>query len=323
MGFRDRALAFAGIGIAGFLGLWAYASYRVRRFEDLDPESAGAPGAFVDIDGARIHYVDTGRGEPVVLIHGFNGSTFGYRYTIAELARHYRVVAIDLLGCGYSARPAKGDYSLTAQAELVARVMDRLGVERAAVAGHSMGGSVAMRLALGHPARVSRLVLVDAADDELRRGERFGLLARPFLPIAAMLTLHRRRFRRLSARTAVHDPAHLTPEMLEGYFRPTRMKGHLRAQSRLLVDRRRDEPLTPERVSQPALVLWGEHDHWIPLARGEELAAAIPNARLVVVPSAGHLPLEEQPDFCNRALLEFLRSTDVAPLDQAGVAATP
>ena len=84
------------------------------------------------------------------------------------------------------------------------------------------------------------------------------------------------------------------------------MKGHRRALGSLMVDRRRDEPLRPEEISAPTLILWGEHDRFLPPEAGEELAGRIPNARLELVPSAGHLPLEEQPDYCNRALLAFL-----------------
>ena len=305
----NRALRIATLAGAAGGGLFAYARYGVRRFEDLEPESAGAPGSFVDVDGVRIHYVEAGRGETVVLIHGLNASTFSFRHTIPELAQHYRVVALDLKGFGYSARPVEGDFSLTAQADLVAQVMAQLGIERAAVVGHSMGGAVAMRLALRSPERVTRLVLVASATDrELRRGLRSARFVRPFLPVAAFLILHRERFRRKWLETAVHDPAHLTPEVREGHLRPSRMKGHLRALGALLTDRRLDEPLAPEAIRQPTRILWGEDDRWLPPASGEELARTIPNARFDLVPGAGHLVLEEQPDYCNRALPAFLRS---------------
>ena len=296
---------------AALAGLFAYARVAVRRFENLDPGSAGAPGAFLDVNGVRLHYLEAGRGEAVVLIHGLSASTFSFRHTIPELARYYRVVALDLKGAGYSDRPAEGDYSLGTQASLVERAMTRLGIERAAVVGHSLGGAVAMRLALQFPGRVTRLVLVDsAADGELRRSARLLSLLRPFVPIAALFTLHRPGFRRLSIRSVVHDPGHVTPAVVEGYFRPTRMKGHLRSLGALLADCRRDEPLRPEAIRQPTLILWGEHDRWLPLARGEDLAARIPGARLKVVPSAGHLPLEEQPAYCNTALVAFLRAPE-------------
>jgi pimeloyl-ACP methyl ester carboxylesterase len=190
--------------------------------------------------------------------------------------------------------------------------MGRLGIERAAVVGHSMGGGVAMRLALLYPERVSRLVLVDSIGDrEMRRSRGSGVL-RPLQPLLSLATSQNPAFRRFAMRVVAHDPAYATPEVIEGYFRPTRMKGTARAYGALAADARKDAPLEPERIRQRTLLIWGEHDRVIPLASGEELAARIPNAQLAVVQSAGHMPLEEQSAASNRLLLDFLRPPEPA-----------
>lgn len=309
-----RAGAIAGAALAA---LSAAARFSVRRFEKLELESAGAPGSFVDVDGARLHYVEAGTGEPVVLIHGLGASTFTFRHTIPELAQRYRVVAIDLRGFGYSDR-SEADYSLETQADLVARAMERLGIARAVVAGHSMGGAVAQRLALRHPARVERLVLVDSATDhEWGNGRRRARLMRPFAPMLSAAA-YGRRVRRRIMRAEVHDPAFVTDDIVEEFTRSRKVKGSARVMTQLLTaDRFRDEPVAVERIQQPTLVLWGEHDRLTKTAHGEELARRLPNARLVWVPGAGHLPLEEQPEFSNRALLSFLQGETAAP-DRAG-----
>ncbi|MEX1253874.1 MAG: alpha/beta fold hydrolase [Dehalococcoidia bacterium] len=302
-----RMLRLLALFWAAFCSLNIYARFAVRRFEDLDPETAGVPGSFIDVDGVRVHYVEAGHGEAVVLIHGWNGSTFNYRHAIPELAQHFRVVALDLKGYGYSERPKHGEYTLASQVELVRGLMDRLGVERVHVVGHSMGGDIAMRFAGKFPERVQRLVLVAAATDrDRRRANRFAAFVRPMLPMIAVLTLHRRGFRERALRSSVQDPAYVTPEVIEGAFRPMRMKGHQRAMGQQMVDHLRDEPFDPASLRLPTLILWGESDRWIPPAQGDELARKIPDARLVSVPAAGHLPLEEQPAFCNRELLRFL-----------------
>ena len=307
-----RRLALVGLA---FAGLNLYARRAVRNFEDLDLETPEAPGSYLDVDGVRLHYVEAGTGEPVVMLHGLNASTYSFRYAIPELAQSYRAVALDLKGFGYSERPRDSDYSLTAQADLVASAMNRLNIERAAVVGHSMGGDVAMRLALRHPQRVSRLVLVSSATDEqMRRGLRAARILRPFLPIVAVFTTHRTAYQRRALHFVTHDPAFVTPEVIECSYRPQRMRGHRRALGALLVDRARDEPLTPERIATPTLILWGEHDRLLPPSQGERLLERIPNARFVLVPSSGHRPLEEQPGFCNRALLEFLESREVTAI---------
>ena len=306
MGNAKRLAVGAALG---GLAYYIHAQRSVRRFESVEPGDARGPGAYLDIEGRRVHYVEAGTGEPVVLIHGWNGSTFSFRHVIPELAQAgYRAVAIDLFGYGYSTRDPDADYSITGQAHLVSAVMARLGIQRAAVIGHSMGGAVAMRLAIGHPERVGRLILVDSVSaGQMRRGRGPGRLLRPLLPVIATLTLHRESFRMRALRSAAHDPAFATPNVAEGYFRPMRVAGHLRAQGIMFSQRGRDEPLDPSTVRKPTLILWGEHDRWLPLSHGEALARLIPGARLVPVPSAGHLPLEEQPAFCNRRVLEFLR----------------
>jgi pimeloyl-ACP methyl ester carboxylesterase len=321
---RRRILRILSVILAALSALFAFARLLVRRCETDDPRTSGAPGQFVEIDGNLLHYVGAGQGEAVILLHGVGGSTFSFRFTIPELARYFRVVAVDLLGCGYSARPVKGDYRLSTQARMIRDLMDRLGIGRAAVVGHSMGGPVAMRLALSFPERVSRLVLVSSATDEiLRRGARPARLFRPFMTTFGPFFMNSRRFRRWERRTAVHDPAHITDEVLEGHMRFARMKGNMRAQARTLAGWLSDPPFYPEQVSQPTLVLWGEHDRWLPLEGGRELAASIPGARLEAVRSAGHMVLEEQPATSNRVLLDFLREGTAAPTvgagEQAGV----
>lgn len=311
MSKRSKVLRFAGMAGVAAIGLVTYGRYAIGRFERLEPGSAEAPGSYVDVDGVRIHCVEAGEGEPVVLVHGLNASTYAFRYIIPELAQRYRAVALDLKGFGHSERPAKSDYSLSAQADSVAGAMTQLGIESAMVVGHSMGGAVAMRVALRYPERVKRLVLVDSASDrEFRRGLGVAPLLRLGLFLALPFTLHSRRYQQLALRAQVHDPALLTPEFVEAHFRSSRMKGHQRALGALMADRRRDEPLAPEKIGAPTLILWGEHDRFLPPEVGEELAGRIPSARLELVPSSGHLPLEEQPGYCSRALLNFLGSEE-------------
>ena len=299
-----KLLAIAALA---FAALYAYALRRIRRFEYLDLRDADVPGSYVDVQGSRVHYVEAGRGEPVVLIHGIFASTFSFRHTIPELAQQHRVVAFDLRGFGYTDMPEDADYSLTAQTTLVHDAMARLGIERAGVIGHSMGGDVAMRLALSYPKSVSRLVLVDSVTGhETSRRHRLPALVRPLLPLVAGLSLNTRSIRR-GLLSAVHDPAHVTEDVVAGYELPMHVRGRLRAFRMLMAHRERDLPVEPERITQPTLVLWGEHDRWIPIEHGEELAQRIPNARFAVVRSAGHLPLEEQPVDTTRMLLDFLR----------------
>jgi len=297
------ALALVGIGLAG---LNAFVRSAAAKREDVDLATEEVPGSYLDVDGQRIHYVETGQGDAVLLLHGWNGSTFSMRRTIPDLAHRYRVVAIDLPGYGFSSRSENADYSTSAQADVVRSVLDRLQIDRAAaVLGHSMGGGVAMQLALRHPERVERLVLVSSVTpSETRRVRRLGFM-RPFIPLFG-LTLVREFIVRRALLGVAHDPAFVTQNVVDGYFRPLRVKGHLRSQAKQMADRQHEEAYEPRQIHQPTLILHGEHDRVIPLSTGRALAEQIPNAQPEVIRGAGHLALEEQPEECNKLLLEFL-----------------
>jgi pimeloyl-ACP methyl ester carboxylesterase len=302
---RKRLFLFAAVGLGT---VWSYSRRAVHRWEDVDLSAATQPGRSVEVDGVHLHYVEDGSGPPLVLLHGLNGSTFGFRLLMPYLTPHFRTIALDLMGFGYSDRLQHRDYSLGAQARLVAGFLDALGIAKASVLGHSLGGAVAMHLALEFPERVDRLILVSSASDsETRRGLRSSRLVRPLLPVVAAFTVQNQRFRRMSLRSACYDPAFVTPEMIEGYMAPTRVRGHLRALGSLMVDRRKDPPLDPSAISQPVLIIWGAADRWLPAPHGERLRALIPNSQMTIIENAGHLVLEEQPEESARAVVDFLR----------------
>ncbi|MCJ7510478.1 MAG: alpha/beta hydrolase [Dehalococcoidia bacterium] len=302
-----RILLLGGLMAGALAALWAYPRWLVKRCENLDLADVPKPGNMIRLDGVGIHYVDRGQGPPLVLIHGLAGSIGNFRYNIPVLSEHLRVVALDLKGFGYSERPAAGDYSPTAQALLVGELMDRLGIPRAAVLGHSMGGAIALRLAATWPEKVDRLILVDSVPPG-RMVPRFA--ASPplpsFLRLGTALVLHQPRLREIVLRQGFYDPAFLSPEMLEEFRRIARIRGSANAIASLLSDAARDEPLDLSRVRQPVLLLWGRHDRLTGLRVARWLADQIPDARLQVIERARHMVLEEQAEEANEAILAFL-----------------
>ena len=119
-------------------------------------------GRLLEIDGQRISVEQAGEGDPLVLLHGFGESTLSYAAVLPELAKRFAVVAIDLNGFGYTERPRdRASYTLAGQERLVLGVLDRLGLDRVRLAGHSYGGGLALYLAARHPERIDRLLLID------------------------------------------------------------------------------------------------------------------------------------------------------------------
>lgn len=146
--------------VAGIvLCLVAFTAWTASRIEKLLPPA----GRFVDVDGARIHYLDEGSGPPLLLIHGLSGQMHNFTHSLlAPLRRDFRVVIIDRPGSGYSSRGPNAT-GVVAQARVIARFCERIGLQRPLVVGHSLGGTIAVMLAVNHPEQVGGLALVAPA----------------------------------------------------------------------------------------------------------------------------------------------------------------
>ncbi len=313
---RGRSAAILGsLALGALVSAWGYSRLMLRRGEVYEASDLREPDRTIDVDSVGIHYLDQGQGEPIVLLHGMGASIFGFRHTIPALAERYRVLALDLPGFGYSDRPPDADYSLSGQMRVVREFMARRGVERAALLGHSMGGAIAQRLACTHPEAVSKLMLVNSAPANRVVVPSWVAMSplRPLLGTLGMLALQMGPWREAVLRHAVWDDTLLTRDTLEGYFRPFQIRGTARALGKMLADRARDADIDIPSIAQPTLLLWGEGDPWIGLPLAEAMRRLLPDARLVVIHQAGHLPLEEQPDAANEALLAFLGEERRAP----------
>ncbi|KAA0232021.1 alpha/beta hydrolase [bacterium] len=304
----NRTVVTASLAAGIVAGAAASAAAILRQREQL---VAGLvpPGHFHDVDGERIHCIDQGSGPAVVLIHGLGGSTFSWREAIPALAVDHRVLAVDLPGFGFSERMPVWPLSLEQHARRVARLMDELGIGRATVIGHSMGGSIAARLAAAFPTRVERLVLVASVDPGAGSWMPGMLAGRPALA-AGQIALAIPSLVRLAAkralRTAVADPSFLDAGTIRGYSEPLLLPGTAACLSRLMQDSRVDRPVDLAGLAVPTLVVSGELDPAIPPVVGEEIANAVPGARHLVVPGVGHLVPEEQPAVFVDHLRQFL-----------------
>lgn len=280
---------------------------------------APGTGRFVTVDGVKTYVLDIGPrdGPAVVLIHGFGGSTFSWRDTIPALASSgYRAVALDLKGFGLSDKSFEEDYGHPSQAMFVAGVMDELGVEKASIAGHSMGASVLGHFAALFPERVNKLVLVDGTVNVDEDGPGFDpiswLIQFPPIRQWARIIMRRQLNEETVAarlRTAYHDPEKITQEIETGYLMPQRVKDWELALLGIVRDSNKNSLASPLQSSlvAPILIVWGEQDTWVPLSRGRVLAESLPTSDLSIIPNSGHLPMEEQAELFNDILLDFLR----------------
>jgi pimeloyl-ACP methyl ester carboxylesterase len=276
-----------------------------RSREEIDWEDASRPGQLVDVYGTSLHYVERGPAKKpaVVMIHGFGGNTFSFRHQVAALSRDYRCVAIDLKGFGYSARPEDGDYSLSEQARLMLGAMDRLGIERATLIGHSMGGAVVMRMAAAAPERVEKVILAASVSGERTvLAPRLGLF-RVFMPGLARIVAYR------AWKNMFYDASQVDTEAIrKAYLAPGRVRGSMNTIWEMWADVPNDPPINYAAITMPVLVLAAEKERIIPLYGRviQRLQKNLPQARIEIVERTGHLLLEENPGRSNELITGFL-----------------
>lgn len=303
---RNRRFAFYLLPFAFCLyaALVLYAYWPRRRQGTPVAALLGDEDRFVAVEGHRLRYRQAGDGPPVVLIHGFAGSAYTWRHLMPLLAKGHSVYAIDLLGFGLSEKPARADHSLAGHGRRVVAALRALGLRDVTLVGHSMGGVVAAYAALDDPeGRIARLALLDA--NFYRRN---GPPIPVFFPLPRLLALrfYRPEGRLASLRRCYHDPRHLTPEAAAAYLAPTTTLGAVESLTAFLAA---PGPSTyahlPPRLRLPTRILWGAHDQLWPLDDMDRLAHAIPGARAVSIPGAGHMLQEEQPDRVAEELRRF------------------
>jgi pimeloyl-ACP methyl ester carboxylesterase len=268
---------------------------------------------FTDVKGVRMRYLMAGSGAAIVLVHGLGGAAANWISVAPALARSWRVLVPELPGHGGSA-PFAAAPNLSPFADRVAGVLEREGVANAAAVGHSLGGSVVLRLTLRHPHLVSSVVLAGAAGiSSRRRAAVYGLRLSALVQPGRRIAPYRRRvavspFLRslVFGGWGVSDPTAMPAEAAEGFLAgPATNSDTASAVRALLLEDPREEL---ERVTCPCLVLWGARDTQLSLADAFEYTRRL-GARLRVIADCGHLLIGERPDACVDAIESFLRET--------------
>lgn len=296
--------------IAALLGgVWLWTPDEDRA--SLEARYAALPSRFVSAAGLRLHVRDSGPPGPgnapvLILLHGFGSSLHTWEPWALNLSDTFRVVRIDLPGAGLTGADPTGDYSDARGVQVLAALMDELGIARASLIGHSMGGRLAWRFAAEQPGRVERLVLV-APDGYASPGFEYGKAPEVTAPVRLMQHVLPRAILRMSLKPAYANPSLLSDEVVDRYWhlmRAPQVRAALiaRMQQMLLQD---PAPLLA-RISAPTLLLWGEQDAMIPLANAQDYLRDMKDARLATVPGVGHLPHEEAPVQSLPAVREFL-----------------
>jgi 2-hydroxy-6-oxonona-2,4-dienedioate hydrolase len=274
----------------------------------------GIAEKYYDVDGIRTRVLEAGTGYPLILLHGTGGHAETYLRNIGPLSEHFRVLAIDMVGHGYTDR-IDGDYTMDTFADHVAALIDIVGAGQAFLSGESLGGGVACWTALKHPAKVRALSL------------NTGILARPDEKGLADLADIEERTEKLAANISaetvrrrlewlVYDPASMTDEMvqirLKVYSQPGMTETMVKVMKTVMQMNREafgdidyyDHTLA--QIKCPTLVIWTDHNPGKSFEAIKPAIDSIPDAEVHLLTGAGHWPQWEKPDEVNARMIDFL-----------------
>ena len=288
------------------LSMWLWTPDLPRA--ELEARYLESPGDMRTVGPWRVHVRDSGpRDAPVVvLLHGFGSSLHTWDAWAQGLSATHRVIRLDLPGSGLSPPDPDNDYTDARSLQLLLRLLDALGVQRASWVGHSMGGRIAWTLAARHPERTDRLVLV-APDGFASFGFAYG---EPMQVPASWSLMHHvlpRAVLRMNLQAAYAQSQSLTDALITRYHALLRAPGARQA----MLERLRQTVLQDPRpwlgqIRAPTLLVWGEADAMIPFGHAQDYLQAIPGSRLAALADTGHLPQEEAAQASLQAVAAFL-----------------
>jgi pimeloyl-ACP methyl ester carboxylesterase len=281
----------------------------------------------IELHGHRVLYRIAGDGPPVVLIHGMVNSSKHWEKVALRLADRYTVIAPDLLGHGDSAA-VRGDYSLGAHACSIRDLLTTIGIDRATIVGHSLGGGIAMQFFYQFPQRVERLALISSGGLGHEVSPMLRGAALPGAAAGIWLVANRRvrsalerageRLRARGSRRGVYLQA------LARAMRPLQdaeARNAFLQTLRSVIDVRGQHVSARDRLyllgELPTLIVWGERDNTIPMAHGLAAHELVPNSRFVTLPKAAHFPNLEDPEGLADALLDWLDTTEPGLIEDA------
>lgn len=265
---------------------------------------------FVRVNGVQLHYEEYNHGKnkrTIVLLHGFLSSSFCFRKLIPYLVNNFHVISVDWPPFGKSEKLKTYRYSYKNIATTILRLIITLGYDRFYIAGHSMGGQIALNMMHQRPDLIQKGVLL-CSTGYYRRAKPIHMFASylPFFPSFIKYYLNKSGVIG-NLKSVVYDQSLIDDEMIRGYSEPFNDKKIFSALTRLLRHREGDLPKEIiQTIETKCLLLWGEHDQIVLPEIGQRLASDLPNAQFIQIKQAGHLITEEKPKEVYEKMFKFL-----------------
>jgi pimeloyl-ACP methyl ester carboxylesterase len=302
------------VGTAILTGVYVALNWAPERsVKELRARWGRVPSVFLKVAGMRVHMRDEGPRDdpsPIVLLHGTLSSLHTWNGWAEALTSKRRVIRFDLAGFGLTGPSPDRSYSMKNDVRLVIAVLDALGVERCVLGGNSLGGGIAWRMALAHPSRIEKLILVDSDGYPTRPISKPIAFYFAGVPINGWMLRNTfpRGLMAQGLRNVYGDPEKVTPELVDRYRELAQCKGNRQA----LIQRGRQwlRPATlSHRIAElklPTLIIWGGRDRLIPPDTAERFHHDIAGSTMVMFDDLGHMPQEEDPVRTVAAVKPFL-----------------
>ncbi len=272
---------------------------------------------YVKVGGINTRYWAEGEGRPIVLVHGIGGYVENWLPCLNALTESYRVYAADLMGMGRTDKPRAASYSISSLAQFIKDFMSTLEIERAHLAGHSLGGAIVLRFTLMFGQCVDTLALVNSAG--LGRGAGLALRLGALPVLGSLFTHPSRAGTRLMLKMMAHDPGVITEKLCDEYYQMASLPGNQHCFLKTLRENGnffgQSEKLYGPHVRglatimKPVLLVSGRHDRIMPAAHVRAAAKCLPKAHLHIFDDCGHLPMFEKTREFNELLLGFLKES--------------
>jgi len=273
-------------------------------------------GNYVTVRGNKIYYQKLGdSGAPIVMIHGIPTSSFLWRHVQKLLSANYQTYALDLLGYGKSDKPANSDYTLSTQADIVAGLIDALGLQKVVIACHDQGGGVGQVFACRYPEKLSKFIIMNGVCYDywpvvevkaIAKILRLGIFASLIYRVDFLLDM----IMTLALRQGAWRRNAFTEDIIREYLKPWEGPAGKKALVRVAAGPTEKETLALDlsTIRAPSLIIWAEQDAFLPMEAAERLKKDLGGpTQLKTIPDCGHFLQEDKPDEVARLMDEFLR----------------
>jgi pimeloyl-ACP methyl ester carboxylesterase len=275
-----------------------------------------AESKYIEINNNKVHVRVVGKGAPVLLIHGSFSSLHTWEVWQEKMKRDFTTISIDLPGHGLTGPNSEQQYNTDYNANLLWQLLHKLNYDTVAIAGNSMGGQVAYKMALKKPEQVTKLILInssgashkaDTADFKDQNSfSVFSLINHPVFS-KLMTSITPRFLFKMSLEQVYHDQSKITEEKIQMYYDLMLHQGNRKATLQRFKQKAPSEFDKLKSITIPSLIMWGKHDNWIPVSHAYRFDSHIPNSITKIYEEAGHVPMEEIPIKTAKDALEFLK----------------